>query len=112
MKSTFEKVWANDFAVLDRTCRNKIRSTSDVNHWLMRYRRLAEGEFTPSTSCNRTMFRLNEKSVAKAVKAIRSQKHDLICLNDTEALGDISEVQREVAAAFEQILPDISTFEV
>jgi hypothetical protein len=113
LKNTFEKVWEKDFAVLDRTCRNKARSASDVNHWLMRYWQLAEGDFMPSNHRNRIIFNLNEKNVERAVKAIRLQGHDMICLNDHETLDDacVSEIQRKVSAAFEQILPDKSAFE-
>jgi len=111
MKSTFEEVWEKDYAVLDRTCRNRARSTSDVNHWLMRYWRLAEGEFTPTRPYNRIMFRMNDKTVDNAAKTIRSQAYDLICLNDNVGLKDISEIQRKLSAAFEQILPDKSAFE-
>lgn len=111
LKSTFEKVWEKAYAVLDRTCRNKVRSPSDVNEWLMRYWQLAEGSFTPSNHRNRLLFNLNARNAERAVQVIRSQTHDLICLNDNEALGDISEIQMKVSEAFEQILPDKSAFE-
>ncbi len=37
-KSTFKKIWDIEGELLDKICRNKFRTTKDVNQWLMRYR--------------------------------------------------------------------------
>ena len=37
LKSTFEKVWEEEGEILDRVCKTRFRSASDVNQYVMKY---------------------------------------------------------------------------
>ena len=45
-KSTFEKVWNEEYEILDKTCRNKFREYTDVNDWIFKEWQIAEGNFS------------------------------------------------------------------
>jgi len=112
-KSTFEKVWNKNFEVLDRTCQNRFRSYTDVNHYLMRYWQLCEGDFHPRKSIGK-LIRVGIESVTDAVDIIENQREPLICLGDQHIATEeaFREACEDIRKAFFKILPDKSCFEI
>ncbi|MDO5702497.1 MAG: stealth conserved region 3 domain-containing protein, partial [Lachnospiraceae bacterium] len=110
LKSTFEKVWAEEGEALDRTCRNRFRGYDDLNHWLMRYWNLCEGNFVPRSSSFGRYFNLGDDNRAVMEYIIR-QKGSMICINDMSEDIDFERAKKEMKWAFRKILPEKSSFE-
>lgn len=115
-KSSFEKIWEREHDYLDEVCRNRFRTPLDLNQWLVRYTRFAEGSFVPSD-----VFRWgkyyefsDEGSLETICGAIQSKERACLVLNDTlpgENAGDFERYKRMLERAFEKILPEQSSFE-
>ncbi len=116
-KSLFKKLWELEGPYLDATCHNKFRTPLDLNHWLMRYWRLASGEFEPINLDGIGKyyeFGETKDSVDKMCEAIRSKERPVLVLNDTldgKNEKDFEEYKGMIMAAFEEILPDKCSFE-
>ena len=105
LKSEFVEAWDNNYDVLDSVSRNKIRTNGDVSENFIRYCQLAKGRFEP---INKLKYGRYCSMKSKALPSyITSGKYKYICINDE----DFGEPFRNVKAAFDLILPDISTFE-
>lgn len=110
-KSAFTAAWADSFAVLDATCRNPIRTDHDVNHWYIRYRQLAEGNFCPIRQIKDAVFALKTDNT-EIFDTIKHQRLPLLCLNDSPFIGaHFANEQAKLQNAFEQILPEKSGYE-
>ena len=118
-KSTFEKVWELEGDYLDKVCRNKFRTSYDLNQWLMKYWQLASGEFVPidlrkvGQYCGVTC--VNE-TLDEACDIIKKRRNHIICVNDTLDKDcndeDIIECSNRLVEAFSEMLPDKSSFEI
>lgn len=111
-KNSFARAWELESALMDTTCRNRFRSTSDLSPWFMRYIAFMEGRFSPISLGDTRGFRLNEKSIAKVEKAIKARKYRLICLNDSDDIEDFETLRQRLNAAFDEILPEKSAYEI
>lgn len=111
LKSTFEEVWAVAERELTETSVNRFRALTDYTPELFRTWQICRGNFEPYNTYRDTkMFPLMIKS-EQAIKAIREQTYSLICLNDNVHIRNYEQVMERLIAAFEQILPEPSTFE-
>lgn len=111
LKTSFEKAWKDDGDILEQTCAHKIRKDQDVNHWLIRERELAEGNFIPIKPRRGAIFDLGLQT-ERAAAVIREQKMPMICLED----GPIDpkqfvQIRDIIQDAFKTILPEKSIFE-
>ena len=112
LKNTFEIVWKNCEESLDRTMRQKFRSSEDVNAWLMRYWQIYSGKFYPRSNKDRKFFVLGFKgSLDTICNAIKNQKYKEICINDGE-IENFDETMAKIIDAFDAILPEKSSFEI
>ncbi len=112
LKSTFADVWRVQPRALERTSRSRFRTDDSVNHWLMSAWDMVSGRFFPVNEKRKGAFIvLTEDTVASACDAIRRRAHPEICLNDKGTNADPERCFAAVAAAFESILPDKSSFE-
>lgn len=111
LKSTFEKVWAEEEAVLDRTCRSRFRSFSDVNQYVMKYWQYMEGDYVPQSPGFGRFYTigLHDEQIHRT---IRGQQSKMICINDTEKIGDFEQQKKRIRDSFESILPEKSAFEL
>lgn len=112
LKSTFEEVW--DFAgkELSLTSINRFRAIDDLTPELFRTWQICRGNFTPYNTYKDTkMFPLLIKW-RQAIKAIYNQEFNLICLNDNIHIKNYDQVMNEIAAAFQHIFPEKSSFEL
>lgn len=114
LKSTLKEVWYVYGELLQATCANKFRTSNDCNHWLFRYWQLATGRFHPINVFRSSIyFIIMEKTLPQIEKVILRQEKQIIVLNDVERDTSIpvEEYARRIRMAFDQILPDKSSFE-
>jgi hypothetical protein len=112
LKETFTKMWNEEGALIDATCRMRFRSPMGVNHWLMRYEQLLSGQFTPVGFGDTRLDELNEERIADIEDYIRGQKYTMICLNDSPRISDFGALSARLREAFEAILPEKSSYEL
>lgn len=109
LKSTYEELWEREGAMLDEVCSHKFRDyVRDVNQWLLRYWQLCKGEFVPISP---KRGRCYDDVCEEALRTIRHQECEVICVNDSRE-KDFEGSKRALHAAFENILPKRSQFEV
>jgi len=112
LKSTFDEVWKNCEKELTETSANRFRKTSDLTPELFRTWQICQGNFEPyNTYSDTKMFPLVIKP-KQAVEAVRNQSYKLVCLNDNVHIRNYEQVMKNIQAAFENILPEKSSFEV
>lgn len=113
LKSTLVETWNEEYSVLDKTCKNKFRDGRDVNQWIFRYRQLIKGEFIPRNPRIGRTYSLSNNN-EDILKAIVSQKHKLICINDNgkEEIVDFEKEKQNLNNAFKEILPRKSKYEI
>ena len=116
LKSAYEGAWAEFRDDLDRTCRNRFRSDTDLNQNFIHYWMYVHGLFHPyNLKSIGHSFQLNDtesanNNIEKACSAILSRSLKLICLND--ALIDNFETTKTlINTAMETIVPEKCEFE-
>ena len=112
LKSTFEKVWEEEYDLLNSTCLHKFRTRRDANQWLMREWQLCEGNFIPtSPKRGRLMSIKNDNS--HIYNAIKNKKYKEICINDNgaEQILDFDKTYHELVSFLEEEFPEKSRFE-
>ncbi len=110
LKSTFSEVWEAEGEYLDQVCKNKFRTKEDVNQYLMRYWRLAKGEFTPRSSKIGRCYTIGIDDAA-IEQALKTKAYKLICLNDNSQMEDIDTEKHWTLSLFDELFPQKSTFE-
>lgn len=117
-KSVFEKMWQLEGEYLDKVCSNKFRTPLDLNHWLMRYWNFVTGDFEPINNEKFSeYFQLddNDSNAERICNAIRNKEKAFCVINDTipESCNEKFEMYKKMLKdAFEEILPEKSSFEV
>jgi len=114
LKSMFEIVWEENYDWLDETCRHKFRSRDDINQYVIKYYQYLTGNFTPyNCRKNGTAIHMDdgEKSnIDYACECIEKKKYKLLCLNDSH-VNDFENTKKKIAAAFEKVYGEKSSFE-
>lgn len=111
LKSTFEEVWDKEPEVLDATCRDKFRTKSNCNQWLMKFWQLASGNFVPKNPKHGHCFHIKDRTFPSCLDAIEHGTYNQICVNDTIYTTDFERQKLEVKKAFQKWLPEKSSFE-
>ncbi|MCD7714689.1 MAG: stealth family protein [Prevotella sp.] len=112
LKSTFGEVWGAFGDELTATSANRFRSRTDFTPELFRTWQICQGNFAPyNTYADTKMFPLVIRP-RQAVRAIRNQSYKLVCLNDNVHIRNYDAVMERIRAAFEEILPEKSGFEL
>lgn len=113
-KSTFEEVWDTCFEELDRTCHSRFRNCNvDVNQYLMRFWRLAKGDFFPvDIRKNGEGIGVTDSLLGKALELVQNHEKPLLCLNDVTDVNDFDSMKKAILAAFDSILPEKSIYEI
>lgn len=111
LKSTYEQLWKEEREVLDEVCRNRFRTSFDVNQYVMKYWQYMEGKFVPQSPGIGRFYTigLHDEQIHST---IRGQQCKMICINDTADVGDFEEQKRRIIESFESILPEKSSFEL
>ena len=116
LKSMFDKVWDENTDILDRVCKNKFRSSEDVNQYVIKYYQYLTGNFEPyNWKKNGIVYQLNDSfdrnNIDQAVNDIKNNKYKMICLNDS-AVSRFKDTKDRINAAFESLLPEKCSFEL
>lgn len=110
LKSTFQEIWNAEPEKLDSTCRDRFRTSDNVNQWVALWWQIAGGKFSPAVIDN-LVSKIADDTIDELCDAIENQSHDYICLNDPEEEIDFYKLSKRLRKAFEKILPDKSCFE-
>lgn len=109
-KETLERVWAEEPEILDQTCSHRFRNNSDVNQYIFRYWRLAEGKFVPGKPLGKYM-NIGDDDTA-VFEAVKNRACKLLCINDKESGSDFEEVKSGLIRSFEEAFPEKTGFEL
>lgn len=109
-KSTLRKIWDLEWRDLDKSSRGHFRSFTDINHYLVRYWQLCEGDFYPRRTLGKVFF-VNMDNYREVADIIVGRRYQMVSLNEDCAPEEFEVIKAEVNAAFEKILPDKSSFE-
>lgn len=109
-KTLFNEVWEKEAEILHKTSLDKFRSGDGVNQWLMRYWRLAKGEFIKCSSRQGKLLTITDDNDI-IHKAIVNQRYNMVCCNDNGEYTDFDRVSKMLRQSFNLILPDKSSFE-
>lgn len=111
-KSTLEALWKKEFEVMNHSCSFTFRNPDSVNNDLQRYWDLASNNFHPyNVEKNGSYFAATSKSVESIVNFISKKQKPIICINDTEFVGDFNFVKEEINKELDIILSEKSSFE-
>lgn len=117
LKDAFKEVWEKEEEVLTNTMKNRFRSNGDLNQYVFYDWQLATNRFVPARRKNLGRYFELQNDLpgnAELIETIRKQTQPAICINDT-AEGMTNEqfecVMKQLADAFESILPEKSSFE-
>lgn len=114
LKSTMNEVWANEYNLLYETSCRKFRSSDDVSQYLFRHWDLASGNFEPikpNDLGHRFTLHVDCENVCTAIK---TQKYKMVCLNESSeeySYEQFEEISTKIKQAFNEILPNKSSFE-
>lgn len=110
LKSTWDKVWAAEPQILNRTLHSKFRKSENVQQELFRYWQFMEGNFAPQKVIGK-YFYLTDKTIDAACLAIKNCNYKEICLNDGP-ITNFHDAQQKLIDAFETKLSQKSSFEM
>lgn len=111
-KSLLDEVCSAFPNEIEITMKNRFRSQKDVNQYLFQDYRYCTGEFySEKQDYKKKLFTLSNKNLCEAADCIEKQKFSEIVLNDSDDI-DFEKAKRILNKAFENILPEKSSFEV
>ena len=111
-KKTFETLWNEEYELIDKTCRNKLRTKEDLTSYCVRDWQLFSGEFYPKKPIGKVFATASLDYSGELVDYIKKQKGKIVCVNDTEDETNFEEHKRLINEALESILPEKSSFEL
>lgn len=112
MKSTLQELWDRCPDIMVQTSMRKFRTDDQVNQWLLCAWNQAKGSFYPAHEKNLgKIFSVDPHNVDLICEVIRGQRYPQVCLNDTQYNTEPEHCAREIAKAFDSILPEKSSFE-
>lgn len=114
LKSTIEKVWAENREILEATSSHKFRNADDVNQFIFKNEQYVTGKFRPY-NINRfgRAIQLDdtiEGAVEDVCRTITDSGYKMICINDCN-IEDFDNTRTKINAALEKILPNPSVWE-
>lgn len=113
LKQTFEDVWDVFYDKLTLTSQTRFRSVNDVSQYLFRYWQLVTGNFAPmNTSKHAKFYEITENTIDDIECSIRLQDVEMLVLNDSAEIKNFEELKRRICGAFDEVLPQKSSFEL
>ena len=110
-KSAFCEVWSQEEHVLAETCTHRFRSATDVTDWIFRDWQICQGNMAPRSHKWGRHFELGRDN-RNICDAIRKRRYTAVCLNDSAEEIDFEQTKAQLIAAFEEILPERSSYEI
>ena len=112
LKSTFEEIWNRYPDVMEQTCEQKFRTDNQVNHSLISAWNQAKGCFFPTHEKGRgASVCVAPDTIDFACEVIKTRCLPQICVNDSINNVEPDVCSMKLAAAFESVFPDRSSFE-
>ena len=112
LKSTLDEIWRAAPNVMDLTSRHKFRCDDEVNQWLACAWNMISGRFYQANDKWRGKdFYVNSGTLTEICDSIKQQSIPLLCLTDKENSPEIDRCFQEVSRAFNELLPEKSSFE-
>lgn len=113
LKSSFRKVWNQEYELLDQTCMNRFRNFgTDVNQWLIKEWQIAEGNFAPRYINVGKLCSISDTNSAKDAAKNINKNYKMICINDHVEHGDIADIQSIIVKEFFKKFPNKSDYEI
>lgn len=109
-KSTFKKIWQEEYELLDKACSTKFRNFECINQWLVRYWQLCEGNFIPRKTLGKS-FTVKIDNCHDIGNVIRHQKQQMICLNEDCNEEEFEIIKKIINDSLKTLFPIKSTFE-
>lgn len=113
-KSVFNTVWEKEPEKFEETTRHHFRDKLDMTLATMKAWQLASGEFMPRDVhlSHSYMIQHGQSRAEEVANAIKYQKFPIITVNDGELTEEeFTEAKAAILQAFDQILPQKSSFE-
>ncbi len=111
LKTIYEELWEKEGELLDATCRHHFRNEADVSQYVAREWQKLTGNFKAKNITRKFRYFNVQSDNPKLVNTITRQKANMICINDANDPIDFAHAKEQIIGAFEQILPQKSTFE-
>ena len=112
LKSTLDEIWRTNPHIMDLTSRCRFRSDECVNQWLACAWNMVSGRFYPAHEKKRGLFlKIDANELSRIRDVLGRQSSPLLCLNDKGDTPELEQCFREVAEAFDNLLPEKSSFE-
>ena len=112
LKSTLDEIWRSVPQIMDTTSRNRFRADDAVNQWLACAWNMVSGSFFPAHEEWRAYFRKIDRNTLPTVcDVIRRQSFPMLCIGEEKYGPEIDQCYRDVAKAFDELLPEKSSFE-
>ncbi len=111
LKETFRTLWEKEPALLDATCSHRFRDKEDVSQYLAREWQKLSGNFCPRNVLKGFRYFDVKSDNPDLAAAIAKGKAKVICINDANGPIDFPRAKRQVIEAFEEALPEKSSFE-
>lgn len=109
-KSTLEKIWNLETEALDQASRGRFRGYKDINHYLIRYWQICEGNFIPRRTLGK-MCLVNKDNYRVYAKGIYGQEWQMVSLNEDCTPEEFEPIKKKMNEAFGKLLPEKSSFE-
>lgn len=110
LKSAFEEVWRAEPEKLDKTCRDRFRTSDNVNQWVVLWWQIASGQFNPEVIDNCVM-RVSDDTIEYLCELIEKQQYSYVCVNDPEEEIDFGYLSKKLQLSFSKLFPTKSSFE-
>ena len=113
LKSTFERVWAEEPEMLENASAHRFRRTTDVSTPVITLWQIAEGSFSPRSRSFGEYLCINgnERNDRKICEVIRGGRKKVVCVNDSCPDELFEERKRMLNECFEKVFPEKSGFE-
>ena len=111
LKSAFEEVWDAEPERLVETCRDRFRTSDNVNQWVVLWWQVASGQFAPAVIDNIVEV-ITSDSIDRLCHIIEGQTHDFICLNDPDEIIEFNALAKKIADSFKKVFPEKSSYEL
>ncbi|WP_436666721.1 stealth family protein [Latilactobacillus sakei] len=109
LKSTFKKVWDEEYDILNQTSKNRFRTLSDVNQWLFSYWQIETGQFYPQSVRLGKYYTLTDTD--KIIEFIKKSKQKELCINDDYNITNYENKMNRITESLQEKFPQKSHFE-
>ena len=111
-KQTIVKLWETEYDVIHKTCTHRFRTKDDVSSSCSRIWNIMSGEFHPQKLLGKSFPTDSLIKSDAAIDYIRKQKGKVVCINDNEKEVNFEVHKQMIMDAFQELLPEKSSFEL